>query len=175
MNPYFSRHRPKLTGMFEYRKHFTQDDIQMKKIRASTVIHILFIVSASVGANAFASRPLATKIVTAHRSTVDHINTEGTIETDYMPDSLLPPLYNRDAVASHRLSRMDIQRAMVDVKKFVESRLESDLNLIKVKCSYFTYGSFQPFHACSVPTDCGSALPPFPACNTNCIPSWNWN
>lgn len=49
-----------------------------------------------------------------------------------MPESLLPPEHNRKAIASHRLSSMEIQRAIDDVKKFVESRLEIDLNLVKV-------------------------------------------
>ena len=50
----------------------------------------------------------------------------------YMPESVLPPPRNRDANATHRLSRLDIQRAIQDVKRFVEARLESDLNVIKV-------------------------------------------
>ena len=51
----------------------------------------------------------------------------------YMPDSVLPPERNREANSTHRLSRLDLQRAMTDVKRFVESRLESDLNLVKVR------------------------------------------
>lgn len=54
-------------------------------------------------------------------------NTTGT----YMPDEILPPEYNREANSTHRLSRLDIQRAINDIKKFVEGRLESDLNLVK--------------------------------------------
>jgi len=50
----------------------------------------------------------------------------------YMPDELLPPVRNRDAVSTRRLSRLDVQRATTDVKRFVEARLESDLNLVKV-------------------------------------------
>ncbi|GFH56299.1 aspartate--ammonia ligase [Chaetoceros tenuissimus] len=49
----------------------------------------------------------------------------------YMPDSILPKEYNRIANSTHRLSRLDIQRAMTDIKRFVEARLESDLNLVK--------------------------------------------
>jgi hypothetical protein len=51
---------------------------------------------------------------------------------DYMPPEVLPPARNFKANSTHRLSRKDLQRAMTDVKRFVESRLESDLNLIKV-------------------------------------------
>ena len=50
----------------------------------------------------------------------------------YMPDSLLPPMINRPANSTHRLSRMDIQRASTAVKRFIEHRLESDLGLVKV-------------------------------------------
>jgi aspartate--ammonia ligase len=49
----------------------------------------------------------------------------------YMPDEVLPPVYNRKANSTHRLSRLDMQRAINDVKKFVEDRLEKDLNLVK--------------------------------------------
>jgi hypothetical protein len=54
-------------------------------------------------------------------------------EASYMPDSLLPPPVNREANSTHRMSRKDIQRAIVDVKRFVEARLESDLNVMKVR------------------------------------------
>jgi aspartate--ammonia ligase len=49
----------------------------------------------------------------------------------YMPDKVLPPVENRDANSTHRLSRLDIQRASNEIKKFVEKRLEHDLNLVK--------------------------------------------
>jgi len=49
----------------------------------------------------------------------------------YMPATVLPPEPNREANSTHRLSRLDIQRAGTDVKRFVEARLESDLNLVK--------------------------------------------
>ena len=52
-------------------------------------------------------------------------------EEKYMPEEVLPPEWNREANSTHRLSRMDIQRASNDVKKFVENRLEKDLNLVK--------------------------------------------
>jgi aspartate--ammonia ligase len=48
-----------------------------------------------------------------------------------MPEEILPPLYNRDANSTHRLSRMDLQRAIGDVKRFFEARLEEDLNIVK--------------------------------------------
>eukprot|EP00542_Grammatophora_oceanica_P002983 CAMPEP_0194063248 /NCGR_PEP_ID=MMETSP0009_2-20130614/79829_1 /TAXON_ID=210454 /ORGANISM="Grammatophora oceanica, Strain CCMP 410" /LENGTH=107 /DNA_ID=CAMNT_0038715303 /DNA_START=159 /DNA_END=479 /DNA_ORIENTATION=- len=51
--------------------------------------------------------------------------------THYMPPNLLPPERNREANSTHRLSRLDLQRAMTDVKRFVEQRLESDLHLVK--------------------------------------------
>jgi hypothetical protein len=50
----------------------------------------------------------------------------------YMPEEILPPERNREANSTHRLSRLELQRAMTDIKRFVESRLESDLNLVKV-------------------------------------------
>ena len=55
------------------------------------------------------------------------------VKEEYMPAELLPPEYNRPAIASHRLSRIQIQKAIVDVKKFVENRFETNLNLIKVR------------------------------------------
>ena len=51
--------------------------------------------------------------------------------TSYMPEALLPPKRNREANSTHRLSRLDIQRASTDVKRFVEARLEKDFNLVK--------------------------------------------
>ena len=51
--------------------------------------------------------------------------------TSYMPESLLPPKRNQEANSTHRLSRLDIQRASTDVKRFVEARLEKDFNLVK--------------------------------------------
>lgn len=51
----------------------------------------------------------------------------------YMPDTLLPPPHNRVASSTRRLSRLDVQRASNHVKRFVETRLESDLHLIKVR------------------------------------------
>jgi hypothetical protein len=55
-----------------------------------------------------------------------------TSTNSYMPEEILPPEYNREANSTHRLSRLELQRAMTDVKRFVESRLESDLGLVKV-------------------------------------------
>jgi len=49
----------------------------------------------------------------------------------YMPDSVLPPRQNREANSTHRLSRLDIQRASTAVKRFVEKRLEEDFNVVK--------------------------------------------
>ena len=50
----------------------------------------------------------------------------------YMDPSLLPPSRNREANSTHRLSRLDIQRASQDIKRFVEDRLERDFHLVKV-------------------------------------------
>ena len=49
----------------------------------------------------------------------------------YMPDKVLPPIRNRDANSTHRLTRMELQKAMTDIKRFVEQRLETDLNVVK--------------------------------------------
>ena len=49
----------------------------------------------------------------------------------YMPDAILPPERNREANSTHRLSRLDVQRASTDIKRFVEARLEKDFNLVK--------------------------------------------
>lgn len=51
----------------------------------------------------------------------------------YMPPGVLPPGENLAANSTHRLSRLDLQRAIHDVKRFVEGRLESDLHLVKVR------------------------------------------
>jgi hypothetical protein len=50
----------------------------------------------------------------------------------YMQEETLPPEHNREANSTHRFSRLELQRAMTDVKFSCESRLESDLNLVKV-------------------------------------------
>lgn len=49
----------------------------------------------------------------------------------YMPEKILPPENNRAANSTHRLSRLDIQRASIAVKRFVEKRFEEDFNLVK--------------------------------------------
>lgn len=67
--------------------------------------------------------------------------------TSYMPEKLLPPERNREANSTHRLSRLDVQRASTDIKRFVEARLEKDFNLVKASrhiSSYFT-GTFWCF------------------------------
>lgn len=56
---------------------------------------------------------------------------EKSMKIPYMPDKHLPPVENREANSTQRLSRLDVQRASNDVKKFVESRLETDLHLVK--------------------------------------------
>mmetsp|Transcript_8107 Transcript_8107/g.17539 ORF Transcript_8107/g.17539 Transcript_8107/m.17539 type:complete len:413 (-) Transcript_8107:189-1427(-) len=72
--------------------------------------------------------PSPTMSATAPRTVVKE---ETTAPASYMPDKLLPPKQNRCANSTHRLSRLDIQRASTDVKRFVEARLESDFNLVK--------------------------------------------
>lgn len=69
--------------------------------------------------------------------------------TRYMPETLLPPERNREANSTHRLSRLDIQRASADVKRFVESRLEKDFNLVKASQEI----SFHVFNVSLVPRD----------------------
>jgi aspartate--ammonia ligase len=49
----------------------------------------------------------------------------------YMPPTLLPPASNQEANSTHRLSRLELQRAMTAIKRFVEDRLERDLGLTK--------------------------------------------
>ncbi len=48
-----------------------------------------------------------------------------------MPQEKLPPEQNREANSTHRFSRLALQRAITDIKRFVESRFEQDLNVIK--------------------------------------------
>lgn len=50
----------------------------------------------------------------------------------YMNPAALPPERNRDANSTHRLSRLQIQKAINDIKRFVEHRLEDDMKLTKV-------------------------------------------
>ena len=77
--------------------------------------------------------PATVATTTAAKNDVHH-DKEGNdiMESLYMPDSVLPPPRNREANSTHRLSRLDIQRAIQDVKRFVEARLESDLKVVKV-------------------------------------------
>ena len=51
----------------------------------------------------------------------------------YMPMELLPPRENWEANSTRRLSRIELQKAMSKVKRFVERRLESDLNVFEVR------------------------------------------
>jgi hypothetical protein len=55
------------------------------------------------------------------------------MKEEYMPTEFLPPMKNWAANSTHRLSRLNMQRAITDVKRFVERRLEEDLNLVKVR------------------------------------------
>lgn len=54
-----------------------------------------------------------------------------TESSSYMPFDLLPPKENWEANATHRLSRIDLQKAITKVKRFVENRLENDLNVFE--------------------------------------------
>jgi aspartate--ammonia ligase len=76
----------------------------------------------------FVTAPAVPKTSTALISDVLEIKTSN---ENYMPPEILPPEYNRMAGSTHRLSRLEIQKAMNDVKRFVEARLESDLHLTK--------------------------------------------
>jgi hypothetical protein len=80
--------------------------------------------------SAFVQTSQKTSILTL-KSTVPDVLLSTLLKT-YMPPEVLPPKRNRNANSTHRLSRLDVQRAMTDVKRFVESRLESDLDLVKV-------------------------------------------
>ena len=52
---------------------------------------------------------------------------------EYMPRSLLPSKETILASSTNRLTRIELQKAIQDVKRFVESRFESDLNVFKVR------------------------------------------
>lgn len=54
----------------------------------------------------------------------------------YMPMELLPPEENWKANSTRRLSRIELQKAMSKVKRFVERRLESDLNVFEVRSAH---------------------------------------
>lgn len=56
-----------------------------------------------------------------------------TPKAPYMPVELLPPPENLPASSTRRLSRIEMQKAITDVKRFIEARLESDLHLIRVR------------------------------------------
>lgn len=51
--------------------------------------------------------------------------------TPYMRPEILVPERNREASSINRLSRLDIQRASTDIKRFIEARFEHDLNLVR--------------------------------------------
>lgn len=78
------------------------------------------------------------------------INNEGSQnhKSTYMPMDLLPPKENWEANSTHRLSRIEMQKAMTKVRRFVERRLEADLNVFEVRniwqdtfCSRGAYGT----------------------------------
>jgi len=51
----------------------------------------------------------------------------------YMPEEVLLPERNREANSTtRRLSRIDLQRARTDVKRFVKACLETDFSLVQV-------------------------------------------
>ena len=54
-------------------------------------------------------------------------------EEYYMPRSLLPSKETIMASSTNRLTRIELQKAIQDVKRFVETRFESDLNVFKVR------------------------------------------
>jgi len=67
--------------------------------------------------------------IVQHVVSSDMLGSSSTVP--YMNPAILPPKRNRDANSTHRLSRLDIQKAINDVKRFVEKRLEEDLHLTK--------------------------------------------
>eukprot|EP00538_Stauroneis_constricta_P004711 CAMPEP_0119555866 /NCGR_PEP_ID=MMETSP1352-20130426/7950_1 /TAXON_ID=265584 /ORGANISM="Stauroneis constricta, Strain CCMP1120" /LENGTH=446 /DNA_ID=CAMNT_0007602719 /DNA_START=155 /DNA_END=1495 /DNA_ORIENTATION=+ len=66
---------------------------------------------------------------TTHVGEIDDVKTK--TKSSYMPSKMLPPPQNRNANSTHRLSRLEIQKASNMIKRFVEARLESDLHLVK--------------------------------------------
>jgi hypothetical protein len=80
----------------------------------------------------------------------------------YMPEEILPPPRNREANSTQRLTRREVQLASTMVKRFVERRLETDLNVFEVRKirrkpdSLINYSSNSSFYAPDV-TACGSA------------------
>ena len=123
-----------------------------------TIRFVSLLVAVSTVASSFSTIP---------RPPVTHSVAQVNGETStYMPTRLLPPLENLPACSTRRLSRIEIQKAIADVKRFVETRLESDLALIRV--SYCRTGidvvvpvskkhSFCLFLGCA-------------ACDSSCIP-----
>jgi len=57
----------------------------------------------------------------------------------YMPEAVLPPPKNREANSTHRLSRLEVQQAISDIKRFMEARFESDLKVVKVRTTRCTF------------------------------------
>ena len=120
------------------RNHFYKQKVQEQIALANTPLNMKIIPLATVSlawglASAFApNQVFQNKRMAVLASTMEANDINADMVDEYMPSSLFPPIYNRAAIASHRLSPVDIQRAIVDVKKFVENRLEMDLNLIKV-------------------------------------------
>lgn len=134
----------------------------MKTVLLATVPLAWGLASAFAPNQVFQNRKLAVL-----ESTMEANDINADTVDEYMPSSLFPPIYNRAAIASHRLSPMDIQRAIVDTKKFVESRLETDLNLIKVSTL-----QKKPLFFTST-RDADTSLNYVAAYYTYCIPAWH--
>lgn len=64
---------------------------------------------------------------------VPKVNGEADDKPLYMPTKVLPSPSNLEASSTRRLSRLEVQQAITDVKRFVEARLESDLHVIRVR------------------------------------------
>ena len=77
--------------------------------------------------------PSVPRKLTTLKSAVPEI--EKSTKNYYMPSEILPSEFNRAAGSTHRLSRLEMQKAMNDVKRFVESRFENDLHLTRVRMS----------------------------------------
>lgn len=110
------------------------------------LLSLLFLYSIALAStvSAFAPPSIRTKVplkASTRQSLWAHINQQSIKQPNqmsnakqhsYMPDGLLPPERNRKANSTHRLSRIELQQAMTAVKRFMESRLERDLKLVKV-------------------------------------------
>ena len=105
---------------------------------AFTPTHLTRIKTGASTQLSHSTKPMLSNNFKSLSNGVTQPSTGPTLST-YMPEKKLPPKRNRVANSTKRLSRMDMQRAMTDVKRFVEERLEEDLHLVKVRASLYAY------------------------------------